>query len=267
MTTCARCGHDLGIGRFCLNCGHPVGEPLPAQEARLTTLHEESSPDRPDLGSPSWVPWAVGISLLLMALGFLAVLASLLGGDDDPAEGVATEPRPTSVESEAPAAEVVDLTGSVKVKAPPAAPPTTDLDGRLVSYGPRRMLDGEPGTAWRTAGDATGQTITLSLPEATSIRRLGLINGYARKVPSGTGLVDWYPNNRRITLVEWIFDDGTSVQQQLREKPKLQRLTIDPVTTTTVQLRVLGVTAPGAGVLGRDYTAISEILIAGAPTA
>jgi hypothetical protein len=267
VTTCVRCGHELGIGRFCLNCGHPVDAPLPAEETPLTTLHEESSPDRPDLGSPSWVPWAVGVSLLLMVLGVLAVLASILGGDDDPAAGMATEPQPTSTESQAPPAEVVDLTRTVKVKAPPAAPPTADLDGQLVSYGARRMLDGEPETAWRTTGDATGQTITFSLREATSIRRVGLINGYARKVPSGATLVDWYPHNRRITLVEWVFDDGTSVQQKLREKSKLQRLTIELVTTTTVQLRVLAVTPPGAGVLGRDYTAISEILIAGAPAA
>lgn len=269
MTTCVRCGHELGIGRFCLNCGHPVGEPAPAQEARLTTLHEESSPDRPDLGTPSWVPWLIGASILLVLLGILAVLASGLGGDDDPADGVAREPRQTSSESEAPepAAEITDLTRRVTVSAPPAAPPTTDLDGQLVSYGARRMLDGVPSTAWRTAGDATGATVTFTLPAASTIRRVGIINGYARRVPSGTTLVDWYPNNRRITLVEWVFDDGTSVQQTLREKPKLQRLTIEPVTTTTVQLRLLGVTAPGAGVLGRDYTVISEVLIAGTPAA
>lgn len=127
------------------------------------------------------------------------------------------------------------------------------------------MVDGVPSTAWRTVGDATGATITFTLAEASSIRRVGLINGYARQVPSGATLVDWYPNNRRITLVEWAFDDGTVVQQDLKEKVKLQRLTIDPVTTTSVQLRVLRVTAPGVGALGRDYTVISEILVAGAP--
>ncbi|WP_442940351.1 hypothetical protein [Nocardioides sp. B-3] len=99
------------------------------------------------------------------------------------------------------------------------------------------------------------------------MRRVGLINGYAKQVPSGASLVDWYPNNRRITAVEWTFDDGTVVRQDLAEKTKLQRLTIDPVTTSTVQLRLLSVTAPGAGLLGRDYTAISDVLIAGTPAA
>ena len=127
------------------------------------------------------------------------------------------------------------------------------------------MLDAMPATAWRTVGDATGQTITFTLARASTIRRVGLINGYARKVPDGATHVDWYPHNRRITTVEWAFDDGTVVRQDLNEKSKLQRLTIEPVATTSVQLRVLGVTAPGTGVLGRDYTAISEVLIAGSP--
>ena len=61
------------------------------------------------------------------------------------------------------------------------------------------------------------------------------------------------------------LDDGTVVRQELREKATLQRLTIEPVTTTDVHLRLLGVTPPGTGALGRDYTAISEVLIVGTP--
>ncbi len=35
------------------------------------------------------------------------------------------------------------------------------------------------------------------------------------------------------------------------------------MTTRTVQLRIAGVTLPGAGALGRDYTAISEVVLSG----
>jgi hypothetical protein len=199
-----------------------------------------------------------------------AVLASCLGGDDDPAiEDTATKTVETSSpeNEESPPERPVDLTSTLKVTAPPAAPATTDLDGQLVAYEPRRMLDASPATSWRTAGDATGETITFTLPAPSTIRRVGLINGYAKQVPSGASLVDWYPHNRRITAVEWVFDDGTVVRQDLVEKPKLQRLTIEPITTSTVQLRLLSVTPPSAGVLGRDYTAISDVLIAGTPAA
>ena len=265
MTTCARCGHELGIGRFCLNCGHPVGEPVPADESRFDVRENDPLPDQ----APSWLPWAIGAVLLLI---LSVVLASCLGGNDaepsttdDPTEAVST--TTTTPVEDAPPARPVDLTGTVKVTAPQAAPATTDLDGQLVAYDARQMLDATPATAWRMAGDATGETITFTLRKPATIRRVGLINGYAKQVPSGASRVDWYPNNRRITAVEWVFDDGTVVRQDLREKTKLQRLTVDPVTTSTVQLRLLGVTPPGAGALGRDYTAISDVLIAGTPAA
>lgn len=265
MTTCARCGHELGIGRFCLNCGHPVGEPVPAGEPRFDVRADAPLPDQGEAGRPAWLPWAIGAVLLLVVS---VVLASCLGGDDEPtADDAASEAVETAPPEEAPVARPVDLTSTLRVTAPPAAPATTDLDGQLVAYAPRRMLDATPATSWRTAGDATGETLTFTLAEPSTIRRVGLINGYAKQVPSGASLVDWYPNNRRITAVEWVFDDGTVVRQDLVEKPKLQRLTIDPVTTSTVQLRILSVTRPGPGVLGRDYTAISDVLVAGTPAA
>ena len=27
------CGAELGVGRFCLNCGHPIGAPAPVVQA------------------------------------------------------------------------------------------------------------------------------------------------------------------------------------------------------------------------------------------
>lgn len=268
MTTCVRCGHELGIGRFCLNCGHPVGEPAPADvEPRQAFPDVPALPDQQPV-VPSWATWAIGAVLVVI---LFSVLASCLGGGDDDEPATIDEPTQTvsttTPVEEAPPARAVDLTSTVTVSAPEAAPATTDLDGSLVSYEPRRMLDATPATAWRTEGDASGETITFTLPEPATIRRVGLINGYAKQVPSGASLVDWYPNNRRITAVEWAFDDGTVVRHDLAEKPRLQRLTVDPVTTSTIQLRLLTVTAPGAGVLGRDYTAISDVLIAGTPVA
>ena len=225
-------------------------------------------PDQPVSRTPSWLTaWpALAIGAVLVVILF-AILASCLGGDDEPAaEDTTTETVQTTLpDQEAPPTRPVDLTGTVKVTAPPAAPATTDLDGQLVAYEARRMLDATPATAWRTPGDATGQTITFALAEPSTIRRVGLINGYAKQVPSGASLVDWYPNNRRITAVEWFFDDGTVVRQDLVEKASLQRLAIQPVTTSTVHLRLLTVTPPGVGPLGRDYTAISDVLIAGSP--
>ena len=87
------------------------------------------------------------------------------------------------------------------------------------------MGDGNPATAWRTAGDATGGTITVTLTEPGVVTRVGLVNGYAKQVAG----VDWYPNNRRILAVTWGFDDGSSIEQTFAERPAMQRLKVPPV--------------------------------------
>ncbi len=49
-----RCGAELGVGRFCLNCGHPIGEPAPAAalvEDRPATTAD--APAAPPVAAPS----------------------------------------------------------------------------------------------------------------------------------------------------------------------------------------------------------------------
>ncbi len=138
MSTCARCGHELGVGRFCTNCGHPIGQPVPESEVlpRLDEAPPTEAPDRPaPAGGPPWLLAVVGGALVLL---LVVVLASCLGGDDDPADTPdsrsdshgadaeagtgAEQPRPTNV------------AGTARVDAPEAAPLTTDLDGSTVGF-------------------------------------------------------------------------------------------------------------------------------------
>lgn len=268
MSTCARCGHELGVGRFCTNCGHPIGQPVP--ESEVLPRLEDASYAAPPAGAarpgrPSWLLAAIGA---VLALVLVVVLVSWLGGDDEP-DGPA-DSAPGSAGTAAaepdragPDPRPANVAATTRIEAPETAPATTDLDGSLVGYTAEQMVDGVPQTCWRTPGDGSGTTILFTLRRPTTLTRVGLVNGYTKQVPNGTSLVDWYPLNRRITSVEWVFDDGTTVSQDLREVRRMQRLRIDPVTTRTVQLRILGVTAPGAGPLGRDYTAISEVMLAG----
>ena len=65
VDSCVSCGAELGVGRFCLNCGHPIGVPAPApapapvpveqqpiappvQAADPTPVAPTSPPDVPD---------------------------------------------------------------------------------------------------------------------------------------------------------------------------------------------------------------------------
>ena len=265
MSTCARCGHELGVGRFCTNCGHPIGQPVPESEV----LPRPGEQPLPVWQEPDRRPWVLVAAGAALALLLLIVLVSCLGGDDDqPGEAAPDRAGSTSTpRDETPASSTqptpVNVAARATVQAPAPAPPTTDLDGTLVAYTAAQLVDGAPETCWRVAGDGSGSTLTFTLRRPTTLTRVGLVNGYAKQVPDGATVVDWYPLNRRITSVEWTFDDGTVVAQDLREVPRMQARRIDPVTTRTVRLTIRAVSAPGAGPMGRDYTAISEVLLSG----
>ena len=338
-----RCGAALGVGRFCLNCGHPIGEPAPASAIPPAVAPEPRAPAAPaddaptetaapavmpvqaadptavapataPLGTPvepvagaeplaatmpadpastwdpreellpyeevdaledpvrgkAWIFWVLGAVLLV---GLVFVLLEAFGTDED--DGTATDP--TTSESSAPATgsddgstepqaegptgvgKQVDLARGATFEVPGTAPPTTDFDGNLVAYEAVQMHDGDPSTTWRVEGDATGQSVTITLAEPAVVYRVGMLNGYAKQVAG----VDWYPNNRRILAVTWAFEDGTTVEQTFAEKPAMQRMKVPPVETSTVTITITSVTPPGSGNLGRDYTAISEVAISG----
>ncbi len=224
-------------------------------------------------------PVFVGIGVVL-ALA-LALGVWLLGsGDDTPQAGAPASPgtsaggRTAAGKSDqaspgpgdapvAAPADPTDLAPDSRPRVPSTAPPNQDVRGNTVRYVAANMLDGRPDTAWRMAGDGTGRTLAFRLPAASVITRVGLVNGYAKLDRDRRGnRIDWYQRNRRITEVEWLFDDGTSVRQSLKRTPDLQTIPVDPVRTRTVRLRLLSVSAPGAR-NGRNYTPISEVAIVG----
>jgi hypothetical protein len=155
-----------------------------------------------------------------------------------------------------------DVTADSTVEVPATAPPNQDVQGNRVDYVADNMLDGVPETCWRMAGDATGDELTITLPGKTTVRSVGLINGYAKTAQDAQGReLDWYHGNRRVLSVEWVFDDGTTVSQDLDDTTAVQSIDIDDVTTSTITLRLVSVSKPGTGRASRDYTAISDLLI------
>ncbi|MGZ6754569.1 MAG: NADase-type glycan-binding domain-containing protein [Nocardioides sp.] len=340
METCARCGAPLGVGRFCVNCGHPVdapvGEPVPVEafdEWRTGTAERPAVPaddthrtepdveptvpvPRPDLAPPpaayvpdhgprfplfadqvpegaplasppaagghahshaqprrDWLPWAVGAAALLLVV--VLVVALLTRGDDSPVAAPArtpstpaastpapsTSPRPTR---SAPAGTPEDVAKDATVTVPATAPPNQDVAGHGVRYDARNMLDGIPETCWRMPGDGTGREIRLRLAGPTVIDQVGLINGYAKTATDAQGrTLDWYHGNRRVLRVAWVFDDGTTITQDLTDTRGLQTLKVDGVRTRTVTIRLDSVSTPGTGRARRDYTPISDVSLVG----
>lgn len=215
--------------------------------------------------------WAVWVAFAVALVVLVVVLIRVLGTDgdatasdpgNDPASaGAPVEEDPSDAASDVPTGvgKRLDLADSATFGVPATAPATNDLDGTLVAYEASQMADGNPATTWRTAGDATGGQVVITLSEPGVVTRVGLVNGYAKQVAG----VDWYPNNRRILTVTWTFDDGTEVEQTFAERPSMQLLKVPPVETATVTVTITSVTPPGSGNLGRDYTAISEVSVIG----
>ena len=315
-TFCASCGHELGIGRYCTNCGmpvpgrHPGAAPQGAAPRPVTVAPTVPPPvgqlppaaryplyaDPPPAGadppgpvgraptvppprgprSRSWLPWAVGVATLALAVAAGALLVTGSGDDeraadepsheqtaDDPPASGGAQPDTDGTEApvERPGPADVGRLPVARAQVPAVAPPSRDREGRPVGFAPANMLDGRPRTSWRMPGDGTGETITFTLGEEAVLTEVGLVNGYAKV----DGPDDWYRGNRRVRTVQWEFDDGTRVTQELTDRRAVQPLAVDPVVTRTVRLHLVEVTPPGNGPNGRDFTAISEVRLLGAP--
>jgi hypothetical protein len=216
------------------------------------------------------VLWLGAVVLTLLLTAVLGVW--LATGDDgrpaesaagsDGGEGDAGETSPAEEPSDdAPPPSADDLAPQAQVTGPAPLPPGQDLAGGRVTYPLTNLLDGDPATAYRTAGDATGSVLTFTLPAEAEIREVGLVNGYAKTDSAGGRSVSWYPLNRKVTRVSWTFDDGTTVEQDLRFGTDLQTIAVDGVRTTTVELRLVEVSAPGTGPLRKNVTAIGDVLL------
>jgi hypothetical protein len=239
---------------------------------------------------PAWLPWVlVALMLALVAVGGVWLLLS--ADDESAAEPPATsvsasgevsdEPAASSPAAEEPsssapppsetvpaAGDPVDVAASAIATAPATAPPNEDAFGNRTTYVAANTLDGSADTCWRMAGDGTGVELTFQLAGPTTMTRVGMINGYAKNAVVGGRNLNWYVGNRRVLSAQWVFDDGTTVDQPLGATKKMQTIDLGgPVTTTVVRLRLVAVSSPGTGRSARDYTAVSEVTLVGTPTA
>jgi hypothetical protein len=264
---------------------YPPAPPAPAPPGEPAYLTPERHGRR--TGPGLWIGVVAAMLVVLLLGGFL-LLHGASGGDGSaaattPKSSVATKGASAGAGSSgssspvtAPSSSATSPSPSSRVKGPPAdvagfaramaprhAPAGVDFAGRPVTYVPANMVDGRNDTCWRTPGDATGTVLTFHLDQPTRINRVGLVNGYSKIAYSGGTSFDWYRGNRRVLSVQWLFDDGSTVTQQLGFDRAMQQIAVKPVTTDVVRLRITAVSAPGKGRAGRNDTAISEVLLLG----
>jgi len=254
MDTCRNCHAELGIGRFCTNCGMPVGGASPTDETMIVLPPvPPPPPPQPEPAPPGHRGRIVALVLGILLLAVVAVAGAWLAGraSDDPVSS------PSDPEPGGPAA---DVTSQLAIDAPAPVRPGVNLAGEPVHYDPENMIDGELTTAYRLPGDASGTTLTFTLPGELAVREVGLVNGYAKTDSHDGTSANWYLANRAITRVTWLFDDGSEVVQELGRGTHLQRIRVDRLRTTTLRLRIEA-TEPGRGPRVRNTTAISEVLV------
>ena len=138
------------------------------------------------------------------------------------------------------------------------APDSVDEAGNPVSYPPWQAFDADLSTAWRCDGSGEGARLSVTLPEGARVAEVGLVPGYAKTDPASG--VDRYAENNRITRVRWVFEDGSSYEQEMSGNPadrSMRSIRVPESETGTVVLEVLA-SAKGK----RNTVAGSEIRIA-----
>jgi hypothetical protein len=188
-----------------------------------------------------------GVAAVIVAVtGYLA----LRGDDDDDGPS-----RTTVVESTLPNRRIE----IVEVRASETRPNGTDACGDPTNYQAANMIDREDDTAWMTPGDGAGTVIDVTLRSPAVVTQVGLLPGYDKFDPCSQE--DRFPQLRRVFRVEWEFDDGSTLEQTLRDQPDLQMENLsEAVTTGHIRVTILETRPPGDDDL--DYTPISEIRVA-----
>jgi hypothetical protein len=200
--------------------------------------------------------WLVLAVLVLVALVLGVWLLLRGGGSSDPGGSASAAP------SAGADGGGENVASTATASAPVTRAPGVDTQGNRTSYDASNMLDGDKTTAWQMPGDGTGKVLTFTLAKKTHLTQVGLVNGYAKTGEQGGEKVNWYAGNRRVLAVEWLFDDGSTVRQDLEETTDLQKTGVD-VTTKTVRLRLVEVSPPGTGKAARNMTPVSEVGLTG----
>jgi len=250
----------------------PPANPPPPEPAPYAFSWEEPQQRR---SRPRISPLVAVMLAMVLVVGVFGIwLLTSDSPDDTDQVGINTgESRnssatPSNDDSQAPADDVEppanpsELASTADPKTPVTSPPSEDLLGNMVSFRAANMTDGVDSTAWRMPGSGAGQVLTFRLPSEAVLTQVGLINGYAKIGRDEKGhKTDWYDRNRKVTQVTWLFDDGTSVTQDLASTTSMQTIDIDPVRTTVIRLKLVTVT--NTPPKGRNYTPISEVTLVG----
>jgi hypothetical protein len=188
-----------------------------------------------------------GCAVIGFAVGALVGSAGGDGADDQ-----------VPVSTDAPWEGEVAPVAATVVEASCESDSSRDATGARVTYEPDLAVDDDPESAWRCPGDGVDESLVLDLGGSVRVAEVGLVPGYAKTDPAdGT---DRYAENRRLTIVRWRFDDGTTVEQELDPDPANRDLQTTRMPPTATSRLVMEIVASSDG--SRDTVAVSDVRIA-----
>lgn len=203
MTYCTKCGTPRESGsRFCTGCDGQVST------AATTRPRPRSR-------------FVIALTALVLVLGGGVTAWAISSRGTSPLEspGPATPPdrsqtAPAPPEQGDPPQTASALLASASVTTScPSLGSGEDANGNRFTYEPEKVIDNLPDTAWRCAGDGVGQWLRIDFQSKATLAGIGIVPGFAKTDPHD--LTDRYAQNRRISAVDYIFDDGSTVSQIL----------------------------------------------------
>lgn len=248
----------------------PTGIPVVATQEQMAA---ESWRQRPGpVAQPSWASRHPGLLTLLVLLLALAVGISTgvlyTRQRHQRTEPPVTAPvttaatpttqQPSSPQQQKPWDGATQVLKASAVSATCTAPSAKDEAGKTVTYDAKHVLDNDPATAWRCAGDGVGQSLSFTFPEGSELVGVGMVNGYKKESSNGS----LYPEYRRITSVRWTMADGSYFVQTLSENDQgVQQVLTPPIPLRgPVKLTIEASTAPGVGSESRDAVLVSTVV-------
>ncbi|TQF67110.1 hypothetical protein FK531_16180 [Rhodococcus spelaei] len=256
----------------------PTPTPTPPSADEQTVVLPPAAPAPPQTPSPPYRP-PLSVRGWLAVLAVVAIVIALLGGggylldraltqSNSTTAGSATaEPSGSGDSTDATPGttgpkETVPVTPTGAVATCTTFPPAVDSAGRPHTYEAPNATDGDLTTAWRCQGIA-GQSLSVSFVCAQHLATVGIDPGYDKTDIDGS---DRFAQNRKVTKVTWSFDDGSTVEQQLKPERGIQILEVDK-TSRTAKMTVVQ-TVDGQPVTNRtgeqfapfnDVTSVSEV--------